>query len=551
MKKSLRTLTQYVFWSFTILIFQSCNDGSSPERAIRHVVIIGVDGMSPDGILKASAPNMRYFMEHGAYTLQARAVLPSSSSSNWASMIMGAGPEQHGITSNGWERDDFILPAVSKGKEDIFPTIFGVVREQIPEAEIGAVYHWDGFERLFEKSTVNYAVAATSERDAADKASAYIIGKKPLFLFVHMDHVDGAGHTYGHGTPEYYDAVSRADTLIGQIVEATKKGGIFEETLFIISSDHGGIGKGHGGETLAEVEIPFILFGKNVKSAYKIQHPVFQYDNAATVAFALGVEQPYAWIGKPIRSAFEGFPDLLTYKAETAIGAPVILPASHQYAPAGGLYVDEKPQVEIQSGQPGDTVRYTMDGKDPDATSSIYQEPFLLQQSAVIKARSFSSGKESPVSKAFFRLASSRGGNGVNYHYYEGKDWHLLPDFEKIIPVTSGKVYEFRIDSIPHRHHQFAIRFDAFLKIDMEGEYTFYTNSDDGSKLYIDGQEVVNNDGGHGTLERSGKITLSPGIHSIKVTYFNEGGGSWIDVFYKGPGVAKQIIPADVLHIKR
>lgn len=539
-------------WLFLAGVAASC---SSPEEhgpvvaGIEHIIVIGVDGMSPDGIIHSTSPNMHHFMEQGAHTFHDRAVLPTTSSPNWASMITGVGPEQHGITSNDWERDDHMLPPVVAGDEGIFPTIFALVREQNPQAEIGVIYHWDGFGRLFEKSAVSYSVDATDEQDAVDKAAAYIKDKKPLFTFVHFDHVDGAGHEYGHGTPQYYKAVSRADSLIGQIVDVVKRAGIYSQTLFIITADHGGIGKGHGGETLAEIEIPFILCGKGIKKGYEIKHPVFQYDNAATVAFALGIEQPYTWIGRPVKSAFEGFPEVVVKNEETDQHAPAILPERKLYAAAGGLYVDKQPRVEIRPYHAADTIVYTTDGSDPVATSPVYREPFLLDKSAVVKARSISKKKEGPVSQAFFRIVSSKGNNGVQYSYYEGSDWHKLPDFEKIRPVSKGKVFEFRLDSLRHRPDQFAIRFESHLKITSAGEYTFYTYSDDGSKLYINNQEIVNNDGGHGALEKSGKVTLAAGSHSIKVTYFNEGGGNWVDVFFKGPGIPKQIIPADLLYL--
>jgi predicted AlkP superfamily pyrophosphatase or phosphodiesterase len=67
---------------------------------VNHVIIVGVDGMSPNGIQNANTPNMDFMMKNGSYSFHARAVLPSSSSSNWSSMIMGAGTEVHGITSN-------------------------------------------------------------------------------------------------------------------------------------------------------------------------------------------------------------------------------------------------------------------------------------------------------------------------------------------------------------------------------------------------------------------------------------------------------------------
>src|SRR2546425_889432 len=78
--------------------------------AARRVVVIGCDGLSPQGITGAKAPVLRRLMKEGAYTLHARAVLPTDSSPNWASMIMGAGPEQHGVTSNDWEPGKFEVP---------------------------------------------------------------------------------------------------------------------------------------------------------------------------------------------------------------------------------------------------------------------------------------------------------------------------------------------------------------------------------------------------------------------------------------------------------
>ena len=91
------------------LCFVSCTvkePTSENKQLAKHVIVIGIDGMSPNGILTASTRTLDNLMQQGAYTLNARAVLPTSSSTNWATMVSGAGPEQHGVTSNDWERDD-------------------------------------------------------------------------------------------------------------------------------------------------------------------------------------------------------------------------------------------------------------------------------------------------------------------------------------------------------------------------------------------------------------------------------------------------------------
>ena len=96
---------------------------------IEHVIVIGVDGLSPDGIRRANVPVLKKMIAGGAVQWNVRTTLPSSSSTNWASMIMGAGPEQHGILSNEWEKENASLPPVVRGEEGIFPTIFSVVRQ--------------------------------------------------------------------------------------------------------------------------------------------------------------------------------------------------------------------------------------------------------------------------------------------------------------------------------------------------------------------------------------------------------------------------------------
>ena len=81
--------------------------------------------------------------------------------------------------------------------------------------------------------------------------------------------------------------------------------------------------------------------------------------------------------------------------------------------------------------------------------------------------------------------------------------------------------------------------------------YRFYTNSDDGSVLFIGDKEVVNNDGSHGSLVASGVIALKAGFHPIKVLYFEDYEGNSIEVGFEGPGINKQPIPDSILFRKQ
>ncbi|MEO8765341.1 MAG: PA14 domain-containing protein [Ginsengibacter sp.] len=138
--------------------------------------------------------------------------------------------------------------------------------------------------------------------------------------------------------------------------------------------------------------------------------------------------------------------------------------------------------------------------------------------------------------------------NGLDYKYYESRNgWTSLPDFSNSNPLKTGQSDGFDI-SHAKRSVAFAFSFTGFIEVPADGEYTFYTTSDDGSNLSIDNVPVVNNDGLHSARERSGIIGLEAGKHAISVSYFQQGGGHILGVSYSGPGVNKQAIPDAALY---
>ncbi len=518
------------------------------DLGIKHVVVIGFDGLSPNGLQNASTPNFDKLMAEGSYTFHARSVIPSSSSPNWASMIMGAGPEQHGITSNAWEKDNFILPTIAQSDDFLFPTIFHLIDQQIPNAEIGAIYHWRGFGRLFEKSAVDYDVSPETEEETASLASVYIDEKKPNFTFIHFDHIDHAGHEFGHGTKEYYDAVEKGDKLLGQLMQAIEKAGIAQETLVILSSDHGGVGKGHGGESLQEMEIPFIVWGKSVKKGSSIQYPVFQYDNAATVAFAIGLEIPVAWIGKPVKTAFNGFETVDAYPIVKRVKEPVILPKAEGYKKAGGLF-NEQATIRFENPNPDGEVRFTLDGSMPNANSELAENVVVLDKNAVVRSAVFKEGRVvSNISEAYIRVKKNEKVAPVQYEVFYLDNLSTIPVLDGKPANAKGSTFEITSDEVKEEiKNNTVVRFRTNLVIETEGKYQFYTRSDDGSRLWVNTTLVVDNDGDHGLIEKDGSIQLLPGTYPLEVLWFNGGGGGWLDVFYKTEGVPKQIVPTTIL----
>src|SRR4029079_4614965 len=124
-----------------------------------------------------------------------------------------------------------------------------------------------------------------------------------------------------------------------------------------------------------------------------------------------------------------------------------------------------------------------------------------------------------------------------------------LETLAAVKPTATGSAAALSVDLPIVKAHgaQFALRFSGSIQIPKDGSYTFFTQSDDGSRLYIDGKGVVNNDGLHGMDAKSGTVALRTGAHAIVVTYFNNGGGEGLQVSWQAPGAQKQILKASAL----
>jgi arylsulfatase A-like enzyme len=186
--------------------------------------------------------------------------------------------------------------------------VFGLLRRSDPKAEIGCICEWAGIRYVCDTLALNYDKHVTEkpQSPATTKyAVEYIKQSRPNLVNIVFDEPDHTGHSAGHDTPEYYAKLKELDGYIGQIVEAVKEAGMLDETIFIVTADHGGIKKGHGGKTMEEMETAFIISGKGIKKGYEFQESMMQFDTASTIAYIFGLKQPQVWIGRPMIQVFK------------------------------------------------------------------------------------------------------------------------------------------------------------------------------------------------------------------------------------------------------
>ena len=285
----------------------ACLTSCGSKPLAKHVILIGFDGMSSADFVVDEMPATKALMDQGCWTFKKRSVLPSASAINWASMFMGVGTELHGYTTWGSKTPELQSRVVNA--HGISPTIFSILKEQRPDSETGCIYHWKTIKCLIDSLAVDYTEQGMDKDSCKDSlcilAENYIKEKKPTLFAICWDHPDHEGHSCGWGSAEYHEAMKELDRQAARVIQATKDAGIYDDTIFIVTSDHGGKDRKHGKISLNEMETPFIIAGKNIRKGGEIQESMMQFDVAATIAEIFKLERPQVWIGRPVMSVFD------------------------------------------------------------------------------------------------------------------------------------------------------------------------------------------------------------------------------------------------------
>jgi predicted AlkP superfamily pyrophosphatase or phosphodiesterase len=249
----------------------------------KHLVFIGLDGWGGVYVPKANMPTVKRMMSEGAWTIDAKSVMPSVSWPNWTSIFCGAPQKQDNAND--------------------YTSIFSVVINNKQTSKPGFFYEWTELQKICPDSAAEKH-EIFSNLESARKVAAFIIEQKPFFTAVSFDGPDFTGHSIGWGSAEYYAKLTEMDNLIAVIEQAVKDAGIYDSTVFVLSADHGGALRGHGANTPKHRKIPMVFYGSGIKHGYKISSLVNIYDITPTMAAILGLDIPSEWTGRILYEIF-------------------------------------------------------------------------------------------------------------------------------------------------------------------------------------------------------------------------------------------------------
>ena len=240
-----------------------------PVPAIDRVLLVSIDGLRPDLLLRADAPTLKGLLREGSFTLWAQTTALSNTLPSHTSMLTGVIPSRHGIE---WNSDLPLATPVYPSR----PTLFELARSA--GYTTAMVAGKSKFGALARPGTLDwwYVPAQPRVGDAAvvDTALRLIERHRPQVLFVHLPEVDSVGHDSAWASPAQLAAIARADRGVGRLLALLRRLGLRESTLVLVTADHGGAGRSHLPDDPRSRHIPWIAAGPGVRRGWRVS-PAF------------------------------------------------------------------------------------------------------------------------------------------------------------------------------------------------------------------------------------------------------------------------------------
>jgi len=260
----------------------------------RRAFVIGLDGAIGWAVREADTPCIDEVLRRGVVTYSAETVVPTSSFEAWGAMFHGVGPEKHRIDGSRPFPEDSPYPSFVK-----------VVRQAWPWSRCASFSCWKPInDYIIERSCRCYCVSMPDPQ-LAKAAADYIRAQPPDLFFMQLDFIDAAGHSYGYGSRRYLEQISEADSLVGMVIDAIKEAGVLEESLVVLVSDHGGVGRTHGSTHPDCMTIFWGCRGPGIMEGCILEGCVNIMDTAAVVTHALGLQAPIGWDAKVPKGVFK------------------------------------------------------------------------------------------------------------------------------------------------------------------------------------------------------------------------------------------------------
>jgi hypothetical protein len=254
---------------FTFLFFALISCQAVGQR----ILIIGIDGCRADVAELASTPFLDELKANGLYSPDALNDDITVSGPGWSAILCGVWSDKHLVTGNNFANNNYAQ----------YPTFFQRIETFDSSMNTVSVCHWSPINNSIVMDDADITTNVSSDLSVSTEAIAHFDNYDPHAIFLHFDDVDHAGHAYGYAAdvPEYAASIEIVDSLIGTVKKALELRPNFAEEnwITIVTSDHGGKNFGHGGNSLEEENVMFIVSGNAIAQEVVSKDSTFTVDN--------------------------------------------------------------------------------------------------------------------------------------------------------------------------------------------------------------------------------------------------------------------------------
>jgi hexosaminidase len=215
----------------------------------------------------------------------------------------------------------------------------------------------------------------------------------------------------------------------------------------------------------------------------------------------------------------------------------------------------DQARIELESPMPTAKIFYTLDGNEPSEKSAEYKTPFevTLAQNEKKELKTVvmtANGRKSVTYTAtllrrpYLQAVEVKDQKeGVNFAYYKNA-FKSVKETDQAAPTETGETKSIQLPQFAKKQdlkEPFGVIFDGLINVPKDGIYEFQVESDDGAVLLIDDETVVDNDGLHSFLAKTGVVPLQKGFHQVKFKYFQGGGDFALNLRWglKGTGLRR------------
>lgn len=249
----------------TLFAFVSCAFAQQEPK----VLFIGIDGVRSDALIQANTPNLDELMAGGLYTYDSWHLGVTVSAPSWSTMLTGVWEAKHNIYNNSYTGSNY----------DEYPYFPTRAKEYKPDLKAVEVTSWGPMSDVSNGGSVynsgwDQAILVPTDDVILSTAQNQLLDPDLDILFVHFDDVDAVGHGNGFA-PDisiYMNQIEYIDNQIGQLLNSlySRVNYANEDWLILLTTDHGGIGFGHGGNTDTERHIWWIASGPSLPNGVQI-----------------------------------------------------------------------------------------------------------------------------------------------------------------------------------------------------------------------------------------------------------------------------------------